>query len=119
MYNLSYLDTNGVPREHVRTVDPASLVATKASYHADLPGLTAQKLTYSFPTGLWATQLVQGTKLPMPVEFTEYTGPGDDRTAWKRVVTLSGTDSKGKRAALSMYAQNLYRAGERTRPDEH
>ncbi|MFD8495719.1 S8 family serine peptidase [Amycolatopsis sp. NPDC059657] len=119
MYNLSYLDPNGVPREHVRTVDPATLVATKTSYHADVPGLTAQKLTYAFPTGLWATQLVQGTKLPTPAEYMEYTGPGDDRTAWKRVVTLSGTDSKGKRAALSMYAQNLYRAGERTRPDEH
>lgn len=119
MYNLSYLDTNGVPRDHVRTVDPAALVATKTSYHADVPGLTAQKLSYAFPTGLWATQLVQGTKLPMPVAFTEYTGPGDDRTAWKRVLTVSGTDSKGKRAALSMYAQNLYRAGERTRPDEH
>ncbi|QXV57056.1 S8 family peptidase [Amycolatopsis sp. TNS106] len=118
MYNLSYLDPNGVPKELVRHVDQKSLVATKTGYHAEKPGLSAQKNWYAFPTGLWKTQVVQGTKIPAPGTWTEYTGPANDRLVWKRVVTLSGTDAAGRRAALSMNAQNIYRAGERSRPDE-
>ncbi|MBB5857567.1 S8 family serine peptidase [Amycolatopsis umgeniensis] len=119
MYNLSYLDGNGVPKDLVRRVDQKSLVASKASYQAEKPGLTGQKTWYAFPTGLWKTQAVQGTKIPVPGTWTEYTGPADDRLVWKRVVTLSGTDTAGRRAALSMNAQNIYRAGERSRPDEY
>ncbi|WP_410598324.1 S8 family peptidase [Amycolatopsis sp. lyj-90] len=119
MYNLSYLDANGVPKDLVRRVDPKSLVATKTGYQAEKPGLTGQKNWYAFPTGLWKTQAVQGTKIPVPGTWTEYTGPVNDRLVWKRVVTLSGTDTAGRRAALSMNAQNIYRAGERSRPDEY
>ncbi|WP_254125194.1 S8 family peptidase [Amycolatopsis sp. CA-230715] len=118
MYNLSYLDGNGVPKDHVRQVDPKALVATKTSYHADRPGLSGQKNWYAFPTGLWKTQPVQGTKIPVPGTWTEYTGPGDDRQVWKRVVTLSGNDDTGKRASLSMNDYNIYRAGEPPRPGE-
>lgn len=118
MYNLSYLDGNGVPKEHVRQVDPNTLVATKTSYHADRPGLSGQKNWYAFPTGLWKTQLVQGTKIPVPGTWTEYTGPGDDREVWKRVMTLSGNDNTGKRASLAMNQFNIYRAGEQPRPGE-
>ncbi|WP_207899246.1 S8 family peptidase [Amycolatopsis pittospori] len=118
MYNLSYLDANGVPKELVRRVDQKTLVATKTSYQGEKPGLTGQKNWYAFPTGLWKTQAVQGTKIPVPGTWTEYTGPANDRLVWKRVVSLSGTDTAGRRAALSMNAQNIYRAGERSRPDE-
>ncbi|WP_229907663.1 S8 family serine peptidase [Amycolatopsis oliviviridis] len=119
LYNLSYLDPNGVSKDLVRRVDQSSLVATKTRYHAEKPGLTGQKAWYAFPTGLWKTQAVQGTKIPVPGTWTEYTGPANDRLVWKRVVTLSGTDTAGRRAALSMNAQNIYRAGERSRPDEY
>ncbi|MFI7120760.1 S8 family serine peptidase [Amycolatopsis sp. NPDC049868] len=119
MYNLSHLDANGVPKDLVRRVDRTSLVATKTGYHAEKPGLTGQKNWYAFPTGLWKTQAVLGTKIPVPGTWTEYTGPADDRLVWKRVVTLAGNDASGRRASLSMYAQNIYRAGERSRPDEH
>ncbi|OXM54560.1 peptidase S8 and S53 subtilisin kexin sedolisin [Amycolatopsis alba DSM 44262] len=119
MYNLSYLDGNGVSKDLVRRVDQKSLVATKSSYQAEKPGLTAQKNWYAFPTGLWKTQAVQGTKIPVPGKWTEYTGPADDRLVWKRVVSLYGTDAAGRRAALSMNAQNIYHAGERSRPDEY
>ncbi|MFC3453047.1 S8 family serine peptidase [Amycolatopsis speibonae] len=119
MYNLSYLDANGVSKDLVRRVDQKSLVATKTSYQAEKPGLTGQKNWYAFPTGRWKTQAVQGTKIAVPGAWTEYTGPADDRLVWKRVVTLSGTDTAGRRAALSMNAQNIYRAGERARPDEY
>ncbi|OXM57622.1 peptidase S8 and S53 subtilisin kexin sedolisin [Amycolatopsis thailandensis] len=119
LYNLSYLDPNGVPKDLVRRVDKNSLVATKTGYQAEKPGLTGQKNWYAFPTGLWKTQAVQGTKIPVPGTWTEYTGPANDRLVWKRVVTLSGTDAAGRRAALSMNAQNIYRAGERSRPEEY
>ncbi|WIY00858.1 S8 family serine peptidase [Amycolatopsis mongoliensis] len=119
MYNLSYFDANGVPKDLVRRVDPATLVATKTTYHADRPELTGQKNWYAFPTGSWKTQLVQGAKIPVPGSWTEYTGPGDDRLVWKRVVTLSGTDAAGRRASLAMNVQGGYRRGERSRPDEH
>ncbi|WP_143265366.1 S8 family serine peptidase, partial [Amycolatopsis lexingtonensis] len=119
MYNLSYFERNGVPKDLVRRVDRAALVATKTTYHADRPGLSGQKNWYAFPTGSWKTQLVQGTKIPVPGSWTEYTGPGDDRLVWKRVVTLSGNDAAGRRASMAMNAQGAYRAGERTRPDEH
>ena len=119
MYNLSYFDGNGVPKDLVRRVDRTSLVATKTSYHADRPELSGQKNWYAFPTGSWKTQVVQGAKIPVPGSWTEYTGPGDDRLVWKRVVTLSGTDAAGRRASLAMNRQGGYRAGERSRPDEH
>ncbi|MGW5720151.1 S8 family peptidase [Amycolatopsis sp. NPDC003865] len=119
MYNLSYFERNGVPKDLVRRVDRAALVATKTTYHADRPNLSGQKNWYAFPTGSWKTQLVQGTKIPVPGSWTEYTGPGDDRLVWKRVVTLSGTDSAGRRASQAMNAQGGYRPGERSRPDEH
>ncbi|MFE0019737.1 S8 family serine peptidase [Amycolatopsis sp. NPDC059021] len=119
MYNLSYLDANGVSKDHVRQVDPKTLVATKTSYHADRPGLSGQKTWYPFPEGLWKTQPVQGTQIPVPGTWTEYTGPADDRMIWKRVVTLSGSDKAGKRASLAMNQQDIYRSGERARPDEH
>ncbi|WP_439380524.1 S8 family serine peptidase [Amycolatopsis lexingtonensis] len=119
MYNLSYFERNGVPKDLVRRVDRAALVATKTTYHADRPGLSGQKNWYAFPTGSWKTQLVQGTKIPVPGSWTEYSGPGDDRLVWKRVVTLSGNDAAGRRASMAMNAQGAYRPGERTRPDEH
>ncbi|MBN6042076.1 S8 family peptidase [Amycolatopsis sp. 195334CR] len=119
MYNLSYLDANGVPAAHVRQVDHQQLVATRTGYHADLPGLSAQKNFYAFPTGRWKTQPLQGTKIPVPGSWTEYTGPGDDRQVWKRVVTQSGPGPGGKKASLAMHQQNIYRPGEKTRPDEH
>ncbi|WP_020666367.1 S8 family peptidase [Amycolatopsis nigrescens] len=113
MYNLSYLDANGIPAEHVRRMDPATLVASRTAYHAELPGLSVKKTWYPFPTGLWKTQFLQGTKVPAPGGWTEYTGPGDDRTVWRRTATLSGGN-----AALSMTEQNIYRQGETARPDE-
>lgn len=58
-------------------------------------------------------------KFTPPGTWTEYIGPGDDRIVWKRVVTLSGTDAKGQRAALSMHQQNVYRTGERRTTEEH
>ncbi|MET8763024.1 S8 family peptidase [Lentzea sp. NPDC004782] len=112
VFNLSYLDANGIPASHRATVDPAKLVLRRTSYHADKPGLTVQKTWYPFPTGLWQTQILRGTAFTPPAAWNEYIGPGDDRIVWKRSVTLSGTDAKGTRAAMTMYQENLFRTGQ-------
>ncbi len=112
VFNLSFLDANGIPANHRQVVDPAKLVQRKSFYHADKPGLTMQKLWYPFPTGLWQTQLMRGMTFTPPAAWTEYIGPGDDRIVWKRSVTLSGTDAKGQRAAVAMYQENVFRQGQ-------
>ncbi|GAA3862312.1 S8 family serine peptidase [Saccharothrix violaceirubra] len=114
MFNLSVVDRNGVPKDRVRRYRPEDLVATRTAYHADQPGLTAGKSWYAFPDGLWKTQFVQGVGITAPGTWTEYTGPGDQRTVWKRVTTLGVPG----RAALSINRFNVYKPGERTRPDE-
>ncbi|WP_232837016.1 S8 family serine peptidase [Lentzea terrae] len=111
VYNLSFLDANGIPSDHRRTVDPAKLVKRPTSYHADKSGLTVQKTWYPFPTGLWQTQVLRGTTFTPPAAWTEYIGPGDDRIVWKRHVTLSGLDAKGQRAAMTMFQENVIREG--------
>jgi subtilisin family serine protease len=111
VFNLSFLDANGIPADHRRVVDPATLVKRDTSYHADKPGLTVQKTWYPFPTGLWQSQILRGTTFTPPAAWTEYIGPGDDRIVWKRHVTLSGTDVKGQRAAMTMFQENVFRAG--------
>lgn len=111
VFNLSYLDPNGIPAAHRTTVDPAELVLRKTAYHADKPGLTVQKTWYPFPTGLWQTQILRGTTFTPPAAWNEYIGPGDDRIVWKRHVTLSGTDAKGQRAAMTMFQENVFRTG--------
>ncbi|WP_045315134.1 S8 family peptidase [Lentzea aerocolonigenes] len=111
VFNLSFLDANGIPADHRRTVDPAGLVKRDTSYHADKPGLTVQKTWYPFPTGLWQSQILRGTTFTPPVAWTEYIGPGDERIVWKRHVTLSGTDAKGQRAAMTMFQENVFRTG--------
>ncbi|NGY59789.1 S8 family peptidase [Lentzea sp. NEAU-D13] len=111
VFNLSYLDGNGIPAAHRTTVDPAQLVLRKTAYHADKPGLTVQKTWYPFPTGLWQTQILRGTTFTPPAAWNEYVGPGDDRIVWKRHVTLSGTDAKGQRAAMTMFQENVFRTG--------
>ncbi|TWP47281.1 S8 family serine peptidase [Lentzea tibetensis] len=118
VFNLSFLDPNGIPADHVRTINRDDLVRVNTSYHAEKPGLSVQKTWYPFPTGLWQTQFLSGVTFPVPARWTEYVGPADARMVWKRVVTLNGTDEKGGRAAMSMYQQNVYKPGERTRPDE-
>lgn len=112
VFNLSYLDANGIPAAHRHTVDPAKLVLRRTAYHADKPGLTVQKTWYPFPTGLWQTQIMRGTTFTPPVAWNEYIGPGDDRIVWKRSVTLSGTDAQGARAAMAMYQENVFREGQ-------
>ncbi|MDX8036381.1 S8 family peptidase [Lentzea sp. BCCO 10_0856] len=112
VFNLSFLDANGIPANHRTTVDPSKLVMRKTAYHADKPGLTVQKTWYPFPTGLWQSQIMRGTTFTPPQAWTEYIGPGDDRIVWKRSVTLSGTDAKGQRAAMAMYQENVFRAGQ-------
>ncbi|MGW6932299.1 S8 family peptidase [Lentzea sp. NPDC054927] len=112
VFNLSFLDANGIPANHRTTVDPAKLVMRKTAYHADKPGLTVQKTWYPFPTGLWQSQIMRGTTFTPPQAWTEYIGPGDDRIVWKRSVTLSGMDAKGQRAAVAMYQENVFRAGQ-------
>ncbi|WP_216209623.1 S8 family serine peptidase [Amycolatopsis aidingensis] len=119
MYNLSYLEENGVPADQVRQVDHAELIAIPTTYHADRSGLSAKKTWYAFPTGLWKTQFLRGTDVPVPATLTEYVGPGNDRTVWRRSVTLSGTGANGRPAKLAMYQQNVYRPGESSRPHEH
>ncbi|PPK70579.1 S8 family peptidase [Actinokineospora auranticolor] len=114
MFNLDVLDRNGVPKQHSRTLRPDQLVATRTTYHADQPGVTAQKTYYAFPNGLWKTQFNQAVRIPVPGSWTEYTGPGDPGVVWKRVVT-----EMANRAALSMNQLNTYQPTERTRPDEH
>ncbi len=111
VFNLSYLDANGIPADHRRTVDPATLVRRQTAYHADKPGLTVQKTWYPFPTGLWQTQILRGTTFTPPAAWTEYIGPGDERIVWKRHVTLSGTDARGQRAAMTMFQENVFRTG--------
>ncbi|MCP2249207.1 S8 family peptidase [Lentzea aerocolonigenes] len=111
VYNLSFLDANGIPADHKRVVDPAKLVKRQTAYHADKPGLTVQKTWYPFPTGLWQSQILRGTTFTPPAAWTEYIGPGDDRIVWKRHVTLSGTDAKGQRAAMTMFQENVFREG--------
>ena len=112
VFNLSFLDANGIPANHRQVVDPAKLVMRKTSYHADKPGLAMQKTWYPYPTGLWQSQILRGTTFTPPVAWTEYIGPGDDRIVWKRHVTLSGTDAKGQRAAMTMYQENVFRSGQ-------
>ncbi|TQJ02674.1 S8 family peptidase [Amycolatopsis cihanbeyliensis] len=119
MYNLSFLEENGIPADQVRQVDPAELIATRTTYHADRPGLSARKTWYAFPTGLWMTQFLRGTTVPSRGTVTEYVGPGNDRTVWRRSVALSGTGDNGRLAKMAMYQQNIYRPGESSRPDEH
>ncbi|WP_086668695.1 S8 family serine peptidase [Lentzea kentuckyensis] len=111
VFNLSFLDANGIPAGHRTTVDPAKLVLRKTAYHADKPGLSVQKTWYPFPTGLWQTQILRGTTFTPPAAWNEYIGPGDDRIVWKRHVTLSGTDAKGQRAAMTMFQENVFRVG--------
>jgi hypothetical protein len=111
VYNLSFLDANGIPENHRTVVDPAKLVQRKTFYHADKPGLTVQKTWYPFPTGLWQSQVMRGTTFSPPAAWTEYIGPGDDRIVWKRHVTLSGNDAKGQRAVMTMFQENVFRAG--------
>ncbi|MFC3891025.1 S8 family serine peptidase [Lentzea rhizosphaerae] len=111
VYNLSFLDANGIPENHRTTVDQAKLIERKTSYHADKPGLSVQKTWYPFPTDLWQTQVLRGTTFTPPAAWTEYIGPGDDRIVWKRHVTLSGTDTKGQRAVMTMFQENVFRAG--------
>ncbi|RAS71386.1 subtilisin family serine protease [Lentzea atacamensis] len=111
VYNLSFLDANGIPADHRRTVDPAKLVKRQTAYHADKPGLTVQKTWYPFPTGLWQSQILRGTTFTPPAAWTEYIGPGDERIVWKRHVTLSGLDARGQRAAMTMFQENLFREG--------
>ncbi|QUQ66575.1 S8 family peptidase [Kutzneria sp. CA-103260] len=113
MYDLSYLDPNGIDQNQARIADPHSLVAIPTRYHAELPGLTATKQWYAFPTGRWVTEYQAGVKMPVPGAWTEYVGPGDDLTVWKRAVTLSAPQG-----ALTMYALDRYRAGETGRPAE-
>ncbi|MFI6095315.1 S8 family serine peptidase [Lentzea sp. NPDC051213] len=112
VFNLSFLDANGIPANHRQVVDPQKLVMRKTAYHADKPGLTVQKTWYPYPTGLWQSQILRGTTFTPPQAWTEYIGPGDDRIVWKRSVTLSGTDAKGQRAAVAMYQENVFRAGQ-------
>ncbi|MEV6244069.1 S8 family peptidase [Lentzea sp. NPDC051838] len=112
VFNLSYLDANGIPANHTQKVDPAKLVLRRTEYHADKPGLTVQKNWYPFPTGLWQTQAMRGMTFTPPAAWNEYIGPGDDRIVWKRSVTLSGTDAKGARAAMAMYQENVFRTGQ-------
>ncbi|HEX6346624.1 S8 family peptidase [Umezawaea sp.] len=119
VYHLAHLDPNGVPSNHLHRLDRSRMVASKAFYHAEKPGLTVQKTWYPFATGLWKTQIAQPVRYSAPASWTEYTGPADERVVWKRVVTLSGTDDKNRRAALAVLQQNVYRAGETSRPDEH
>ncbi|WP_018686919.1 S8 family peptidase [Actinokineospora enzanensis] len=114
MYDLDVVDANGVPADHERRIRPDDLVATKTSYHADQPGLTGQKVWYAFPDKKWRTQFNQAVKVPLPGAWTEYVGPGNADVVWKRTLTASGTG-----AALAMNRYNVYRPGERTRPDEH
>lgn len=112
VFNLSYLDANGIPADHRRVVDPAALVQRRTAYHAEKPGLTAQKSWYPFPTGLWQSMIMRGTSFTPPAAWTEYIGPGDDRIVWKRSVTLSGTDARGQRAAMTMFQENVFRTGQ-------
>ncbi|GGU41758.1 S8 family serine peptidase [Lentzea flava] len=111
VFNLSYLDANGIPADHRRTVDPAKLIKRQTSYHTDKPGLSVQKTWYPFPTGLWQSMILRGTTFTPPAAWTEYIGPGDDRIVWKRHVTLSGLDAKGQRAAMTMFQENVFREG--------
>ncbi|MEJ2854090.1 MULTISPECIES: S8 family serine peptidase [unclassified Saccharothrix] len=115
MFNLSVVDRNGIPGDHVRRFAPGDLVATKTTYHADQPGLTAQKTWFAFPEELWKTQFVQGARIPAAGTWTEYTGPADDQTVWKRVTNVSA----GTQASLSMNQFTVYRPGRAVRPDEH
>ncbi|QFZ24485.1 peptidase S8 and S53 subtilisin kexin sedolisin [Saccharothrix syringae] len=115
MFNIDAVDRDGVPKEHVRTYRPEDLVAQQATYHADQPGLTGQKTWYAFPEGLWKTQFAQAVRVPLPGTWTEYTGPGDEQVVWKRVVSAAAPGG----ASLAMNQFNVYRPGERTRPDEH
>jgi subtilisin family serine protease len=117
VFNLSFLDANGIPADHRRTVDIAKLVKRQTAYHADKPGLTLQKTWYPFPTGLWQTQVLRGTTFTPPAAWTEYIGPGDERIVWKRHVTLSGTDAKGQRAAMTMFQENVFREGAAPAPE--
>ncbi|WP_285750712.1 S8 family serine peptidase [Lentzea sp. NBRC 105346] len=118
VFNLSFLDANGIPADHVKKVNRDDLIRVNTEYHAEKPGLTVQKTWYPFPTGLWQTQFLSGVTFPVPAKWTEYIGPANAGMVWKRGVTLNGTDEKGVRAALSMYQQNIYKPGEHSRPDE-
>ncbi|HTI24026.1 MAG TPA: S8 family peptidase [Kutzneria sp.] len=113
MYDLSYLAPNGIDRNQARIADPHSLVAIPSRYHAELPGLTLTKQWYAFPTGRWLTEYQAGVKMPAPGAWTEYVGPGDDLTVWKRAVTLSAPQG-----VLSMYSLGRFRASETARPTE-
>nr|WP_042179228.1 S8 family peptidase [Kibdelosporangium sp. MJ126-NF4]CEL13703.1 peptidase S8 and S53, subtilisin, kexin, sedolisin [Kibdelosporangium sp. MJ126-NF4]CTQ99389.1 peptidase S8 and S53, subtilisin, kexin, sedolisin [Kibdelosporangium sp. MJ126-NF4] len=117
-YNVSYLNPNGIPADSLRRLDRSALVAVGTSYHADKPGLTAQKTWYAVPTGLWKTQFLRGTRFTVPATVRELTGPVDDRTVWKRSLTQSGKDALGRLGSLTMFQQNTYRQGETTRPPE-
>ncbi|WP_063810438.1 S8 family peptidase [Kibdelosporangium phytohabitans] len=117
-YNVSYLNPNGLPAANVKPLDPAQLVTVDTRYHADKPGLTAQKTWYAAPTGLWKSQLLRGTRFTAPAAWQELIGPVDDRTVWKRSVVLSGKDDAGRPGSMTLFQQNTYRPGERSRPLE-
>ncbi len=117
MYNLSYFDDNGIPADHVRPVDPDTLVPVATAYHADRAGVRFAKQWTAYPP-VPGSLAQRRTTWTGPARWTEYVGPADVRVPWQRRTTQSVTDS-GTSSDLTMFAENVFRPGEPRRFEEH
>lgn len=118
MYNLSYHDDNGIPAQHVRPVDPATLVSVESGYHADKPDTRYAKQWTAYPP-VPGSLAQRKTSWTGPAQWTEYLGPVDVRVPWQRRTIQSAVNANGQTVAdLAMFAENVFRPNEPRRPAE-
>lgn len=118
MYNLSYNDDNGIPADHVRPVDPSTLVRIESRYHADRPDIRYTKQWTAYPP-VPGSLAQRRTTWTGPAQWTEYLGPVDVRVPWQRRTIQSAVNANGQTVGdLAMFAENVFRPNEPRRPTE-
>jgi hypothetical protein len=118
MDNLSYNDDNGIPADHIRQVDPATLVRIDSRYHADRPSIQYAKQWTAYPPvpGSLAQRMTTWTG---PAQWIEYLGPADVRVPWQRRTIQSALDASGRTVGqLALLAENVFRPNEPRRLTE-
>ncbi|AHH96987.1 hypothetical protein KALB_3623 [Kutzneria albida DSM 43870] len=115
MDNLFLQDRNGIPGSHVSQVDRNRLAEIKTAYHGDRPDLILKKQWFAFPIDVPSSMALAGTLVQGPSALTEYVGPVDANTYWKRGVTEFAPDAAGapdRMTGVSQISDDVYdRAG--------
>ncbi|HEV8561393.1 MAG TPA: S8 family peptidase [Actinophytocola sp.] len=118
MDNVSYFDDNGIPADHVRPVDPRTLVPVDSRYHADRPDVRYAKQWTAFPP-VPGSLAQRRTTWTGPAQWTEYLGPVDARVPWQRRTSQSALDAAGRTVGeLTLFAENVFRPNEPRRSTE-